>query len=71
MPNVFLFLIDTCISEDELNAIKDNIEKQLNWIPPESIVGLITFGRFIFVHELGFLDYSRSYVLNGSKEYSN
>ena len=69
VPNVMLFLIDTCVSAEELNAIRDSIQQSLNIIPTETYVGLITFGRFIFVHELGFTECPKSYAFNGMKEY--
>lgn len=39
-------------------------------IPSDSLVGLITFGKFVFVHELGFSDCPKSYAFNGQKEYT-
>lgn len=35
---------------EEQNALRDAIQQCLNTIPGESYVGLITFGRFVFVH---------------------
>lgn len=49
--------------------MKDSIQQSLNIIPPETYVGLITYGRFVFVHELGFQECPKSYALKGSKEY--
>ena len=34
------------------------------------MVGLITFGTNVMVHELGFADCPKSYVFRGSKEYA-
>lgn len=69
-PNIFLFLIDTCVSQEELNSIKDSIQLSLNLLPPETLVGLITFGKFVFVHELGFQECPKSYAFSGTKEYT-
>lgn len=41
----------------------------MNIIPAESYVGLITFGKYIFIHELGFAECPKSYAFNGNKEY--
>lgn len=50
---VFLLVIDTCIEDAELAEIKDSIQLSLNLIPADALVGLITFGKHVFVHELG------------------
>ena len=50
---IFLLVIDTCIEEKELSEIKDSIQLSLNLIPADALVGLITFGKHVFVHELG------------------
>ena len=69
-PSIYMFVIDTCISDDELQAIKDAIMQSINLMPPETWVGLVTFGRFAFVHELSAIDCPRSYAFKGEKEYS-
>jgi len=50
---IFLLVIDTCIEDLELAEIKDSIQLSLNLIPSDALVGLITFGKHVFVHELG------------------
>ncbi|EPZ32639.1 Sec23/Sec24, trunk domain-containing protein [Rozella allomycis CSF55] len=40
-------------------------------LPPYALVGLITFGTVIQIHELGFNECPKSYVFRGSKEYSS
>jgi len=39
----------------------------LSLLPEKSLVGLITFGTHVHVHELGFADCPKSYVFRGSK----
>lgn len=39
-------------------------------LPPNALVGLITFGRMIHVHEIGCENMSRSYVFKGTKEFT-
>lgn len=70
-PPVFLFLIDTCVSEDELAACKTAITQALQTLPEYAYVGLVTFGTHVHVHELGFTECSKCYVFRGSKEYSS
>jgi protein transport protein SEC23 len=68
--SVYLFLIDTCMPKEELQAIKDSIFQSLSMMPPETSVGLITYGRYTFVHEVGFAECSKSYAFRGDKDYT-
>ena len=69
-PPVFLFVVDTCVDEDELAHLRDALQQTLNLLPEDSLVGLITFGTLVHVHELGFTDCPKSYVFRGEKEYA-
>jgi protein transport protein SEC23 len=68
-PPVFLFVVDTCVDEDELAHLKDALQQTLNLLPEDSLVGLITFGTLVHVHELGFSDCPKCYVFRGDKDY--
>lgn len=70
MPPVFIFLVDTCMDEEELDALKDSLQTSLSLLPPNTLVGLITFGKMIQVHELGSDGCSKSYVFRGTKDLS-
>ena len=52
-PPVFLFVVDTCLPESELESLKDSIQQTLNLLPEDALVGLITFGAHVLVHEIG------------------
>ncbi|CAM9404050.1 unnamed protein product [Discosporangium mesarthrocarpum] len=41
----------------------------MNLLPEEALVGLISFGTNVMVHELGFSDCPKSYAFRGTKEY--
>ena len=41
----------------------------LNLLPEDALVGLVTFGTNVAVHELGFSECPKSYVFRGDKEY--
>lgn len=69
-PPTFLFVVDTCIDEDELSHLKDALQQTLNLLPQDSLVGLITFGTLVQVHELGIADCPKSYVFRGEKDYT-
>lgn len=68
-PPAFVFCIDTCVHVEELAELADSIQQVLNLLPSDSLVGLITFGTNVQVHELGFEGLSKAYVLRGNKEY--
>ncbi|KAL4494573.1 hypothetical protein ABPG72_004475 [Tetrahymena utriculariae] len=70
VPNIFLLVVDVSLEQVELEALRDSIQQSLNIIPPDSYVGLITFGKFVFVHELGFQECPKSYAFKGSKDYT-
>ncbi|KAL6762935.1 hypothetical protein V8C86DRAFT_2509254 [Haematococcus lacustris] len=69
-PPVYLFLIDTCVSEEEVNACKASILQAITTLPEYVHVGLITFGTHVHVYELGFTECSKCYVFRGSKEHT-
>ena len=69
-PPIFLFLVDTCLDEEELTHLKDALQQSLNLLPEDSLVGLITFGTLVQLHELGFTDCPKSYVFRGDKDYT-
>lgn len=63
------FCIDTCAHVEELAELADSIQQILNLLPEDSLVGLITFGTNVQVHELGFEGLPKAYVIRGNKEY--
>lgn len=69
-PPVYVFLVDTCVSEDELAACKAAILQALQTLPEYAHVGLVTFGTHVHVYELGFTECTKCFVFRGSKEYS-
>lgn len=40
----------------------------LSLLPPNALIGLITFGRMVQLHELGCEGISKSYVFRGTKD---
>eukprot|EP00794_Sanderia_malayensis_P019977 gene19977-21935_t len=67
-PLIFLFVIDTCLDEEDLQALKESLQMSLSLLPPNALIGLITFGRMVHVHELGCEGISKSYVFRGNKD---
>lgn len=69
-PLVFLYVVDTCLEEEDLQALKESLQMSLSLLPPDALVGLITFGRMVQVHELSCEGISKSYVFRGTKDLS-
>lgn len=67
-PPIFLYVIDTCLDEKNLEALKSSILMSLSLIPENSLVGLITFGSIVQVFELAFSECPKSYVFRGNKD---
>ncbi|RWR87276.1 zinc finger protein [Cinnamomum micranthum f. kanehirae] len=67
-PSVFLFVVDTCVIDEELGFLKSAIARALDLVPEASLIGLITFGTFVQVHELGYGQIPKCFVFKGSKE---
>ena len=66
---IFLFLVDLCIHEEELEALKSCILQNLMLVPEDSMVGLVTLGSNVNVYEMTFDECPKSYIFNGTKEY--
>jgi len=69
-PAVFLFVVDTCMDDEDITAIKESLQMALSLLPTDALVGLITFSRMIYVHELNCENLARSYVFRGTKDYT-
>lgn len=51
-PPVFLFVVDTCLGDEDLTALKDSLVVSLSLLPPNALVGLITFGTMVNILNL-------------------
>eukprot|EP00939_MAST-03C_sp_MAST-3C-sp1_P003211 g3211.t1 len=69
-PPIFLYVIDTCIEKKELDELKDSIQQSLALLPDNALIGLVSFGRMVHVHELVDDGLPKSYVFRGHKEYT-
>ena len=68
---VVLFVLDTCVSEEDLQGVRDALQQVLSTMPETTLVGLVTYGTMVHVHELGFPDFPKQYVFRGDSEYSS
>ena len=68
-PPAFIFCVDICSPAEELSELADSLIQALQLLPEDALVGLVTFGTNVQVHELGFEGMQKNYVLRGNKEY--
>lgn len=74
-PPAYVFVVDTCLREDELILCRTSLTQALQSLPEYAYVGLVTFGTHVHVHELGFAEFSKAYVFqaadrNGPKDHN-
>ncbi|KAK8548363.1 hypothetical protein V6N12_061277 [Hibiscus sabdariffa] len=70
LPPVFVFVLDTCMIEEEFDFVKSALKQALGLLPENALVGFVSYGTQAHVHELGFSDISKIYVFRGDKEIS-
>ncbi|XP_010532717.1 PREDICTED: protein transport protein SEC23-like isoform X4 [Tarenaya hassleriana] len=66
--SVFVFVLDTCMIEEELGFAKSALKQAIGLLPENALVGFVSFGTQAHVHELGFSEMSKVYVFRGNKE---
>lgn len=54
--------------EEELAFARSALQQALEFLPENALVGFVSFGTQVQVHELGYADMSKVYVFRGSKE---
>lgn len=64
---IFLLMVDTALDSEELAELKDSLQQSINFIPEDALIGLITYGKMAFVHELGFQHCPKAYAFKGDK----
>ncbi|XP_022880508.1 protein transport protein SEC23-like [Olea europaea var. sylvestris] len=67
---IYLFVFDTCLLEEELDFAKSALKRAIGMLPDNAMVGFVSYGTQVQVHELGFSEMSKVYVFRGSKELS-
>ncbi|PSK76589.1 hypothetical protein CJJ07_003612 [Candidozyma auris] len=71
LPPIFFYCIDTCFEyEDVADAfaqLKESILLSLSYLPSNTLVGFVTFGKHVQLHDLSVSN--RSYTFNGAKDY--
>ncbi len=47
-----------------------SIQQLITTLPPNALIGLITFGRMVHIHELNSGPIAKSWVFKGTKDYT-
>ncbi|RLV91196.1 Protein transport protein SEC23 [Spathaspora sp. JA1] len=73
LPPIFFYVVDTCFEqseeEDSLAQLKESLIVSLSLLPEDSLVGFISFGKHVRIHDLTNGD-NVSYGFNGNKQYT-
>jgi protein transport protein SEC23 len=51
-PPAFLFVVDTCVTEEDLEGLRNNLKQLLELMPQTALVGLISYGTMVQVRIL-------------------
>lgn len=68
---IFFYVIDLCQDEENLQALKETLVISLSLLPPNALIGLITYGTVVQVHDIGSEKIKRSYAFRGDREYTD
>ncbi|KAI3695697.1 hypothetical protein L1987_78696 [Smallanthus sonchifolius] len=67
---VFVFVVDACSSEEELQALKNELLLIVAQLPENAMVGLLVFDSVVRVYDLGFTECLRVLVFHGERQLS-
>ncbi|XP_022959047.1 protein transport protein SEC23 [Cucurbita moschata] len=67
----FVFVIDSCSVEKELQALKNELLLVVEHLPENALVGLIAFDSMVHVYDLKFSECSRVVLFPGDRELSS
>lgn len=70
-PPVFMFVVDVCQDAENFAALKDTLLVSLSLLPPNALIGLVSYGTNVQVHELGYSHCFKTIAFNGKKEYTS
>ncbi|KAL0667112.1 hypothetical protein Bca4012_029816 [Brassica carinata] len=55
----FLFVLDTCMIDEEFGFARSSVKRAVGLLPDEALVGFVSFGTQVHVHELAFSDLAK------------
>lgn len=70
IPPVFVFVIDTvCDSQREFDNLKVVLNQAVAKLPSNALIGIITYGSSIYLHELVYSEFPRVFAFSGHNIY--
>ncbi|KAL6926629.1 GTPase-activating protein S23 [Hanseniaspora valbyensis] len=69
IPPIFLFIVDLTTDAENLEALKESIITSLSLLPPNLLVGLITYDRNVMLYDLSCEGIEKINVFRGDREY--
>lgn len=69
IPPIFFYIIDVTAEEDNLQALKESVITSFSLLPPNALVGLISYGNVVHLHDLSCTAIDKCNVFRGDKEY--
>ncbi|CCF56334.1 hypothetical protein KAFR_0B00340 [Kazachstania africana CBS 2517] len=69
IPPIFFFVIDITAEQENLDSLKESIITSLSLLPPNALIGLITYGNVVQLHDLSSETIDRCNVFRGDRDY--
>ncbi|CCH63014.1 hypothetical protein TBLA_0J00130 [Henningerozyma blattae CBS 6284] len=69
IPPIYFFVVDITAEPENLQSLKESLVTSLSLLPQNALVGLITYGSVILLHDLSSEIIQRSNVFRGDREY--
>lgn len=73
-PPIFFYVVDTCFVDEDLEdaykSLKESLVISLSLLPENSLVGFISFGKNVQIHDLSSEGIGKQHTFNGGKEYT-
>ncbi|EDO19247.1 hypothetical protein Kpol_1050p107 [Vanderwaltozyma polyspora DSM 70294] len=69
IPPIFFFVVDVTAEKENLDALKESLITSLSLLPPNALIGFITYGNTVELHDLSSEIIDRSNVFRGDRDY--
>lgn len=69
IPPIFFFVVDITAEQENLDAFKESIITSLSLLPPNALIGFMTYGNVVQLYDLSCDIIERCSVFRGDREY--
>lgn len=73
LPPIFFYVVDTCFEgedvEDAYSSLKESLITSFSLLPEDALVGLISYGKNVQIHDLSGSEILTNYAFNGNRDY--